>query len=174
MPVTFDNPLSGERITIRRPAAGADPLSWELTLAPGGAVPSRHAHPGQSERFTVLSGQLRLRVGRRRPVRLGPGQSALVPPGTVHHFANPAAVPAVVAVDTTPAGAMADLLEVAAAMARQQHAEGRRRPRLLELALFMDQFAAEVQAPYLPVVLVRAVVRPAAWLARRTGRRLPR
>lgn len=173
MAVTFDNPLSGERITIRHRAAGPDSLSWELTLAPGGQVPSRHAHPGQSERFTVVSGHLRLRVGGRRARVLGPGQSALVPPGTVHHFANPGPSAVVVAVDTTPARAMADLLEVAAAMARQQHAEGRRRPRPADLALFMDEFAAEVRAPYLPAVLVRAAVRPAAWLARRTGRTLP-
>jgi len=50
-----------------------------------------------------------------------------------------------------------------------QHAAARRLPRLLDLALFMRDFEREVRAPYLPAVLVRAVIRPAAWLARRRG-----
>jgi hypothetical protein len=33
----------------------------------------------------------------------------------------------------------------------------------------MRDFEREVRAPYLPIALVRAVTRPAAWLARRWG-----
>ena len=64
---------------------------------------------------------------------------------------------------------MQDLLETAAAMARDQHAAARQLPRPLDLALFMRDFEREVRAPYLPAALVRAVIRPAAWLARRRG-----
>ncbi|MGH3150171.1 MAG: cupin domain-containing protein, partial [Streptosporangiaceae bacterium] len=61
----IENPLSGERITIRSPAGRPDgdgALEWELVLAPGGRVPSSHAHPRQEECFTVLEGQMRFRV----------------------------------------------------------------------------------------------------------------
>jgi mannose-6-phosphate isomerase-like protein (cupin superfamily) len=126
------NPLSGERITILAEAeaeAEASVLAWELELAPGGRVPSSHAHPVQEERFTVLEGQMRFRVGRRR-VLAQPGDTVLVPPGTAHRFANPGQVPARVSVRTSPALGMRELLETAAAMAREQHAAGRRSPRL--------------------------------------------
>jgi quercetin dioxygenase-like cupin family protein len=162
-----ENPLSGERITIW-PSAGDGALEWELVLAPGGRVPASHAHPRQEECFTVLAGQMRFRVGRRRVVA-GPGDTVRVPPGTVHHFANPGPAPARVAVRTTPALGLAGLLTVAAALARDQEAAGRGRPRLLDLALFMVAFDREVRAPVLPRALVRAVMRPLAWLARATG-----
>lgn len=158
------NPLSGERITIG--ASAADGLEWELRLAPGGRVPSSHAHPEQEETFTVLAGRVRFRVGWRR-VTAGPGDVVRVPPGTVHHFANAGGVPALVAVRTVPALNMRGLLETAAALAQDQHAAGRRLPRLSELALFMRQFEREVRAPYLPAALVRAALGPAAWLAGR-------
>jgi quercetin dioxygenase-like cupin family protein len=145
------NPLSGEQITIRATAAdsGGRVLEWELLLAPGGKVPSSHAHPEQEECFTVLAGRMRFRMGGRR-IMAGPGDTVRIPPGTVHHFANASGQPA-------------------AARARDQHAAARRLPSLLDLALFMREFEREVRAPYVPAALVRAVIRPAAWLAGRCG-----
>jgi quercetin dioxygenase-like cupin family protein len=169
-PQVIINPLSGERITIVATAeqTGGRVLEWELVLAPGGRVPSSHAHPEQEELFTVLEGEMRFRVAGRRVVAR-PGDTVRIPPGTVHHFANAGRMPARVAVHTSPALGMQELLETAAALARDQHAAARRLPRLLDLALFMRDFEREVRAPYLPRPLVRAVVRPAAWLARRRG-----
>jgi quercetin dioxygenase-like cupin family protein len=166
----IENPLSGEQIVVRRTAAqtGGRVLDWELVLAPGGRVPSSHAHPEQEECFTMLEGQLRFRVGGRR-LLAGPGDTVRVPPGTVHHFANAGPGPARVAVRTRPALSMHELLETAAALAREQHAAGRRAPRLVDLALFLGDFRREVRAPYLPAALVRAVLAPLAALARRRG-----
>ena len=122
------NPLSGEQIVILRTAAqtGGEVLDWELLLAPGGKVPSSHAHPKQEEIFTVLEGRMRFRVGWRRFL-LSAGQSVRVPPGTVHHFANAGPVTARVAVESRPALDMAELLETAAAMAKIGRASCRER-----------------------------------------------
>jgi mannose-6-phosphate isomerase-like protein (cupin superfamily) len=174
------NPLSGEQIVIRRAAEETDGevLDWELQLAPGGKVPSSHAHPEQEETFTVLAGRMRFRVGRRRLI-VTAGDCVRVPPGTVHHFANAGSVTATIAVESRPALAMEELLETAAALAQEQHAAGRRLPRLLELALFMTDFEREVRAPFLARA-VRLVMRALARLARRhsldaryNGLRLP-
>jgi mannose-6-phosphate isomerase-like protein (cupin superfamily) len=162
------NPLSGERITILEACASGDVLVWELLLAPGGQVPSGHAHPSQEERFTVLQGRMRFRVGWRRLVA-DPGDTVVVPPGTSHHFANPGPVPARVKVRTTPALRMADLLETAAALAQEQYTAGRSLPRLGEMALFMRDFEAEVAAP----VAAGLVRRAARVLARLAARRRP-
>ncbi len=173
------NPLSGEQIAILRTAeeTGGQVLDWELRLAPGGRVPSSHAHPEQWETFTVLEGRMRFRVGGRRLVA-GPGQRVVVPPGTVHHFANAGRVTARVCVESRPALRMQELLETAAALAQDQHAAGRAVPRPLELALFMTEFEREVAAPYLPRALVRLLMRALARTARARGldaayRRLP-
>jgi mannose-6-phosphate isomerase-like protein (cupin superfamily) len=154
------NPLSGEQILIIRSASqtGGQVLDWELRLAPGGRVPSSHAHPEQHETFTVLEGTMRFRVGWHRIIAR-PGQRVVVPPGTVHHFANAGPVTARVAVESRPALRMQDLLETAAALAQDQHAAGRILPRPLDLALFMREFEREVAAPYLPRSLVRLVMR---------------
>lgn len=166
----IENPLSGEQIVIRETAAdtGGSALIWELTLAPGGRVPSSHAHPQQEERFTVLEGQMKFRLGWRS-VRAVAGDTVRIPPGTVHHFANAGPCPAHVLVETRPALSMAELLETAAALARDQHAAARAIPRPLELALFMHDFEREVRAPILPPALVRIVTRALARLARSRG-----
>jgi quercetin dioxygenase-like cupin family protein len=167
----IENPVSGERIVIRATAAqtGGELLAWELFLAPGGQVPSSHAHPRQEELFTVVDGVLRFRAGGRRTT-LRPGESVRVRPGQVHSFANPGRRTTHVLVETRPALGMQALLETAAAMA----AETQQRswllpsvPRPHELVLFMRDFEAEVRAPYLPAALMRAAIRPLAWLVRR-------
>ena len=62
------------------------------------------------------------------------------------------------------------MFEMAASLAQDQYAEGHAFPQLFDLALFMRDFDAEVQAPYIPAWLVRGFVRPVAWLARKLGR----
>jgi len=163
----IDNPISGERIVIHQTAVetGGTLLAWELRLAPGGRVPSSHAHPVQEERFTVVEGRMRFRVAGR-PIIVGPGEMVTVPPGTVHSFANAGGMPARVLVTTTPALEMEALLETAAAMAREQRSAGRSLPRLVDLALFMTDFEPEVRAPYVPAALVRLVMRSLARTAR--------
>lgn len=94
----------------------------------------------------------------------------MVPPGTVHHFANPGPVPARVAVESTPALRTEAMLEAAAALARDQRAAGRARPSPLDLALFLRDFDRELGAPYVPAGLVRAVLRPLLGLAAFLGR----
>ncbi|MEV6851858.1 cupin domain-containing protein [Actinoplanes sp. NPDC051411] len=166
----IENPVSGERIVIRTAAAETDGklMEWDLFLAPGGRVPSSHCHPGQVETFTVLEGRLRFRIGLRRVIA-GPGDQVRVAANTVHHFANAGRETVHVAVRTEPALNMEELLATAAALGRNQVAAGRRLPHLIDLALFVRDFAAEVRAPVLPPSLVAAALQPVVRLARRFG-----
>jgi len=160
----IDNPLSGERIRVRltgRETAG-QLVSWDLFLAPGGRVPSSHAHPRQEERFTVVAGVMRFRTGRRtRTVTVG--ETVVVPPGTVHHFANAGPDTARLVVEARPALDLESFLRTAAAMARQQHAKGRALPNLLHLALLMDEFTEEARSPRLPRLVARVARLVARW-----------
>ena len=165
----IENPLSGERITIlaTRGQAGQSVLEWELVLAPGGRVPSSHAHPAQEESFTVLAGQLRFRVGGQR-VLAGPGQVVRVPPGTVHHFANAGRRPARVAVQTSPALARGSSWR----SPRPWPAHSTRRIAGSRGRLTLRCSCATSSrrcGRHLPAALAGAVIRPLAWLARRRG-----
>jgi hypothetical protein len=86
----IENPLSGERITINAAQPGGGVLEWELMLAPGGRVPSSHAHPRQEECFTVLAGRMRFRVGGRR-LTAGPGDTVRSRPARCTTSPTPAA-----------------------------------------------------------------------------------
>src|SRR4029453_10843333 len=60
------------------------------------------------------------------------------------------------------------LFETVAALAREGRTFPSGMPRPLELAMFIREFEPEVQAPMAPG-LVRAVMSPLVWIARRRG-----
>ena len=72
---TIENPVTGERFTFTHTAASTDGelLAFDFALRPGGKVPVPHVHPIQTERFEVVAGEVRFRLGlrtlRRRPGR---------------------------------------------------------------------------------------------------------
>jgi mannose-6-phosphate isomerase-like protein (cupin superfamily) len=72
----------------------------EVVVAPGGGNPP-HVHLTYAETFTVVSGTLTVRLGRRH-LRLGPGEQATVPVGAVHCFRNETSEPATFRVALAP------------------------------------------------------------------------
>jgi quercetin dioxygenase-like cupin family protein len=167
----IDNPISGERIVIRTSGAQSDGrlLCFDLFLPPGGHVPARHVHPKQVERFTVLAGELRFRVGRRTII-CTPGDTVAVPAGTAHWFGNPGQQVAHAQVEVEPALRMQELLAATGAMASAGHLFGTQLPRLPDLALVLLEFRHELAIPNVPAVVVRAVLAPLAWFGSQTRR----
>lgn len=170
----IDNPISGEHIVIRESGAetGGALLSFDLFLPPGAHVPARHVHPVQEERFTVVAGRMRFRLGRfgRRTILARPGDTVRVPAGTAHWFGNAGAGVAHARVEARPALRMEEMFETAAAMRVVRYVPGAPMPRLSELALFLIEFRRELTVPDMPAFLVRALLAPLAWLGRRRGR----
>lgn len=167
----IDNPISGEHIIIRESGAetGGQLLSFDLFLPPRAHVPARHVHPVQEERFTVMEGRMRFRLGRfgRRSILAYPGDTVVVPAGTAHWFGNAGAGVAHALVEARPALRMEEMFETAAAMPLARYLPGARMPRLSDLALFLSEFQRELAVPDLPASLVRACMAPLAWLGRR-------
>ena len=170
----IDNPISGEHIVIRQSGAqtGGRLLSFDLFLPPGAHVPARHVHPIQEERFTVLAGQMRFRLGRfgRRAILANPGDTVRVPPGTAHWFGNAGTGVAHALVEARPALHMEEMFETAATMRVTRYVPGARMPRLSELALFLIEFRRELAVPEVPAFVVRTLLAPCAWLGRRRRR----
>lgn len=167
----IDNPISGERIIIRQSGAqtGGKLLAFDLFLPPGGHVPARHVHPVQEEHFTVVTGQMRFRLGRRT-ILANPGDRVLIPSGTAHWFGNAGEGVSHARVEVRPALHMEELFETAAAVGMAGSPSGIRLPRPTDLALFLIEFQRELAVPDLPPFLVRAILAPLAWLGRRRGR----
>ena len=164
------NPVSGERIRFLATAADTDGerLEFELELSPDGQVPGAHVHPEQEERFEVLSGVMKFRLGLRTIVARA-GETVVVPAGRVHRFANGGHEVARARVTVTPALDMEELLTTAADLAREGNVTRTGMPKPLHLALFVRRFEREVRAPFPPAPVVRALMAPLAALARRRG-----
>ena len=83
--LTITDPTTGQTITFKQTSADTDGalLELETTYVEGGGRPPAHRHPTQDERFSVLEGQLHVRVGRERRT-LGRGATIEIPAGTAH------------------------------------------------------------------------------------------
>jgi quercetin dioxygenase-like cupin family protein len=167
----IDNPISGERIVIRRSGeqTGGELLAFDLFLPARGHVPAAHVHPEQEERFTVVAGRMRFRLGRRTIVAEA-GETVVVRPGTAHWFGNPGPDVSHARVEVRPALRMEELFEMTEAIAGAGRFFGTRLPRLTDLALMLLEFQREVAVPDVPSSLVRLALTPLAWLARRRRR----
>jgi mannose-6-phosphate isomerase-like protein (cupin superfamily) len=169
---TLTNPASGERITFRQTAAGTGGalVAIDLELPAGRRVPGGlHLHPRQEERFFVVPGTLRFRLGRRR-VTAGPEEVVVVPAGVKHDFANAGDTDALVRVEIRPALQMERLFETAVHLAEGGRTMLGGVPKPLDLALFLDEFENEVRGAFPPRWVQRMALAPLAWLARRRDR----
>jgi quercetin dioxygenase-like cupin family protein len=159
---TLENPVTGERFTFTHTAAttGGELLAFELGLRPGGAVPIPHVHPIQTERFEVVHGVMRFRVGLRRRLAR-PGDVVEVAPGVMHAFANAGDEEARVRVEVRPALAMEEMLAEVVAMAEAGLMNRRGLPRRLrDLANLARRYDQEAHAPFLSVGLQRLLLAP--------------
>jgi quercetin dioxygenase-like cupin family protein len=117
-------------------------LLVEVWVQPGGDVPT-HYHPSLEERWTVLEGEVRFKVGRRK-VAAGPGDELVGPPGIKHSFKNVGDREAHVRAEIRPALDLQEFLEEAAALARAGKYTRRNIPTgpraALEVAEFADRY----------------------------------
>ena len=165
---TLENPVTGERFTFIHTAAstGGELLAFDLALRPGGAVPIPHVHPIQTERFEVVEGRMRFRIGLRTVVA-GPGDVVEVAPGVAHSFANAGEREARLRVEVRPALAMEEMLAEVVALARAGRMTRRGLPRNpLELAVLARKYDVEAHAPLLTVRLQRLLLAPLVLSAR--------
>jgi quercetin dioxygenase-like cupin family protein len=169
---TLENPVTGERFSFRETAATTDGelLAFELGLRPGGAVPIPHVHPIQTERFEVVAGLMRFRVGFRHLIA-EPGDVVEVAPGVMHGFANAGEEEARVAVEVRPALAMEEMFAEVIAMAEAGRMGKSGMPRnLLDLASLARRYDQEAHAPFLGVASQRLLLAPLVFAAKHLRR----
>jgi quercetin dioxygenase-like cupin family protein len=159
---TLANPVTGERFTFLETAATTNGalLAFELDLRAGGGVPMPHVHPIQTERFEVLAGTARFRIGHRSMLASA-GTVVEIAPGVVHGFSNPGADPVRMRVDVTPALQMEEMLREVVTLAETGRLTTRGLPRnLLDLAHLARTYDNVAHAPFLSVRVQRALLWP--------------
>jgi quercetin dioxygenase-like cupin family protein len=172
---TLENPVTGERFTFTHTAATTDGelLAFDFALRPGGAVPIPHVHPVQTERFEVLEGQMRFRVGLRKLIA-GPGDVVEVAPGVAHSFANAGDEEAKLRVEVRPALAMEDMFAEVIAMAQAGRMNRRGMPRNLgDLARLARAYDQEAHAPLMSAGVQRLLLAPLLVFGRRRDEAVP-
>jgi quercetin dioxygenase-like cupin family protein len=142
----FANPVTRQRIRIRRaPGASAvGVLEMESSWPVGGAEPPEHLHPRQEERFTVLWGTLRVRLGGETR-DFGPGQQFCVPAGTPHAMWNAGDTETRVLWRVAPALRTERLMRTLFALAAQGKTDGRGVPRPLQAAVTLARYREELR-----------------------------
>src|ERR1051326_9080368 len=85
----WENPVTRERVTILElPYNNPDGrVTAELTALAGARVMGEHRHPALFERFSVLEGELTVKLAGQTTV-LRAGKSAVVEPGVWHDWWN--------------------------------------------------------------------------------------
>ncbi len=165
---TLANPVTGERFTFIETAAssGGELLAFELALRAGGRVPMPHVHPIQTERFEVVVGTVRFRVGRRS-ILVPRGEILDIAPGVLHGFANPGRDTVRMRVEVRPVLQMEEMLREVVEFAEAGRLTKRGLPRNpLELARLARKYDDVAHAPFLSVRAQRALLAPLTFAQR--------
>lgn len=101
----IENPVTGEKMVFLQTGAetNGELLQIDMTVKPGGFVPTEHVHPFQAERFVVQSGRITLRIAGQEQ-QLTTGAEVTVPPAMPHIWWNSGAEDLRVVLEFRPAG----------------------------------------------------------------------
>jgi mannose-6-phosphate isomerase-like protein (cupin superfamily) len=168
----IENPVIGDRIVFLRTTAdtAGELLEFDLFARSGAPGPPEHVHPRTTERFEVMQGVLRARVGGIEKT-IETGQSLVIPPGTLHSWWNSGADEVQVRVQLTPAGRNESFLETIYALASLGRTNSKGVPGLLQLSVFAPSYFDTNHIVQPPLFVQRIVLGIIAPLARLLGYR---
>jgi quercetin dioxygenase-like cupin family protein len=168
----LENPVTGEVLIFHRTSSQTDGESVlvETIVRPDGFVAAAHTHPYQTERFEVLEGILGLRMGDRE-LTANPGDVAIVPPRTPHHFWNAGTDDVRFLCEIRPALQFESLIETMFALAAQGKTNRKGLPNPLRLAVIAKAHFDTVRLPFPPERVQRVGLALAAPLGAALGYR---
>ena len=161
-----------EQIEFLATAADTDGalVRCRVRVTPGRPAPPEHSHPAQEETFRVEAGRLGYKLGAETR-EVGPGEVAVVPPGTNHTFWNAGSEPLVMVADVRPALRFEDFTETIHVLIRDGKLNpGGKRANPLLLAVVADEFRREWRLTNLSPV-ARSLLPALAFMGRRAGLR---
>ena len=168
----WENPVTGERATILElPHENPEGrVTAELTALVGARVMGEHRHPALFERFTVLEGELTLKLDGETGI-LSEGETAVVEAGAWHDWWNAGDRDARARVEITPGERFAHMIETLFGLARLGHTNAKGMPSPLQLALTGQEFSDVIVFRSPPPAAQRAIFGALSPIARRRGYR---
>ena len=168
----WENPVTRERATILElPFKNPEGRTTaELTALVGARVMGEHRHPALVERFTVLEGELTLKLDGQTSI-LREGESAVIEAGAWHDWWNASDHDARVRVEITPGERFAHMIETMFGLARLGHTNAKGMPDPLQLALTAREFSDVIVFRSPPAAVQRALFGVLAPIARWRGYR---
>jgi quercetin dioxygenase-like cupin family protein len=168
-----ENPVTGERAKILElPHTNPEGRAVaEMTALVGARVVGEHRHPALVERFTVLEGELTLKLDGQTSV-LREGETCVIEPCVWHDWWNASKERAARArVEVTPGERFAHMIETLFGLARLGHTNAKGLPHPLQLALTAREFSDVIVFRSPPAAVQRAIFGALAPIARWRGYR---
>ena len=145
-------------------------LEMETKYDARSKMPASHYHPAQQEFFTVLKGELTVKIDNELSI-LKEGDQLHVPPGTSHAMWNNSDVETIVNWKVMPAKNTEFLLETAMGLSTIGKTGRDGMPGILQGALLAKKYSKEYRLSKPPVIIqniIFSILQPIAWL---TGHR---
>jgi len=152
----FENPATRETGRIITGTGDTDGryMQSETRVRPGGAVSVAHRHPGCTERFEVLEGELTVQLDGQTRTLLA-GEQVTIAPGAAHHYANRSQQDVVFRFDVWPAARFEAMVVTLFALGMEGKTNAKGAPPPLQLAVILDEYGD-----------VMELVGPPRWLQR--------
>ena len=144
-----------------------DRLLVQGRYGPGGKPPPKHFHPAQDERFEVIEGTLRFRLGSVE-TDVAAGGEIEVPRGVAHQVWNPHDHDALVAWETLPALRTEQWYRAVDAVVRPA---GEKDPSPLAYATLLSEYRDVFRLAVGPDALVGPVIKALGAIGRLRGHR---
>ena len=167
---TIQNPVTGQ--VIRFLQTGKDSngqlLEMEATYLPESKEPPAHYHPYQDELFTVISGEITIRLEEGETHTLQAGDALAVAKNEIHCVWNASSQKTIVNWQVRPAMQTEQLLETIMGLATDGKCDKKGLPVKLQIALTASRYANELRLaspPFGIQQLLFGVLKPIALLS---------
>lgn len=165
---TIFNPFNKQEIQFLQTAkdTGGKLLEMQSTYQAHSTEPTPHYHPFQEEDFTVISGELSVRMDHGLHV-LKAGESLHIPKNKIHSMWNQSEGVTVVNWKVQPAMNTEYFLEMATGLASDGKINKNGIPNLLQVALMANKFSAVfrlARPPYAVQKIVFLLLTPFAYI----------
>ncbi|MBS1660510.1 MAG: cupin domain-containing protein [Bacteroidetes bacterium] len=167
---TIRNPITGQEIRFIQTSKDTNGqlLEMESTYNAMSKEPVSHYHPHQDEFFTIVSGEMTVRLDGEETHTLQAGDTLEIPRNQIHAMWNATNQKAVINWQVRPALNTEQLLETVMGLASNGKCNKKGMPGILQVALTSGKFSKElklVSPPLLVQTVVFSVLRPFALMA---------
>jgi quercetin dioxygenase-like cupin family protein len=166
---TIINPKTGQTIKFLQTAKDTDGrlLEMEATFRPHSEEPPTHYHPLQEEKFSIITGQLTVRINGKLKMFLQ-GDQFTIPKNTDHSMWNASGLPTMVNWKVSPALNTESFFETTIAFAREGKTDKKGMPNILQVALIANKYNKIFRLsrpPFLMQKILFSILTPFAYLA---------